>query len=124
MEKPNLKDNKELGINKIELSDVKNDPKGRCVDCFEFIPDDENMKHCHCKQKKGYVTMNALRKLACKEYREMIRPKFHDYLATLGYNTKDILEAMKTAKKEFTKSDMLVLEVRTRAILETNKEVI
>lgn len=110
-------------INEIHLSDVKNDPKGRCIDCGEFIPDNENMKACSCKSKEGYVTMNALRKLACKEYFEIIRPEFHDYLLGLGYKTKDILDAIKHVREHLnkdysTKDGQLSIEVLTRDILE------
>lgn len=45
--------------------------KGYCIHCKNFIKDNENDKRCSCKAKKGYITQNAHRKLACKDYDEM-----------------------------------------------------
>lgn len=50
------------------MTDVK---KGYCIHCSEFIKDDDNDKRCSCKAKKGYVTQNAHRKLACNDYVEI-----------------------------------------------------
>jgi len=117
-------------INEIYLSDVKKCPRGRCIDCWEFIPNNEDMKACSCKEKKGYMTQNALRSLACKEYRELIGPEYHDHLIGLGYKTKDILKAMKTARKEYhdnensptRRSAQITLQLRTRDILALSKD--
>lgn len=112
-----------MEINEIYLSEVKNHPKGRCIDCNEFIADNEDMKACSCKVKKGYITMNALRKLACKEYSEVIRPEFTNYLMSEGYSVKDILCAIKQVREHTnadysTSSGQLTIEVLTRDVLE------
>lgn len=45
---------------------------GRCVDCKHFLFKNGSVKNSSCAVKPGYITRNALRKLYCKDFVEII----------------------------------------------------
>ncbi len=42
--------------------------RGKCTECNNYLITDSDPKKCSCAKMKGYVTMNALRKLMCSYY--------------------------------------------------------
>lgn len=88
-------------------------PKGKCTDCSHFISDDPDPKKCHCKVKKGYVTQNALRHLACWEFRHV---SVKDCFDKDGYIIHDNFRRWKEYMKDKSEKDLARLAMLTKTV--------